>query len=229
MLAGGSRRASALRGSAMDEILRSAPILAKAFLSTLELSAATIVLAALVGVLVGELASLGGPVTNWVVRRYVDIVRGIPVLVFIFLIFYLLPLIGLRLGTFTSAVIALATYFSAFIAEIVRGAIAAIPAGQVQSGYALGMTRLRIEWYVIAPQAMRIALPPLLNQCAIAIKTTALASVIGVWELTFATREIVVRTAMPYQFFILLMVIYFCFCFSIVALSKFVERRLAIT
>lgn len=153
--------------------------------------------------------------------------RGIPLLVFLFLVYYMLPLLDIRMTSFAASIIALSLYFSGFVAEIVRGAIETIPRAQLQSALALGMQRLRAEVIVIIPQAMRIALPSLLNLSSIAIKSTSLVSIIGVWELTYATREIVVRTLMPFQFFITAMIMYFVICYSIVQINQVLERRLS--
>ena len=212
----------------MEQIIRASPVLAAALLRTIELSFATILLASVVGTALGELAGISGRAVNWIISRYVDVVRGIPLLVFIFLVYYLLPVMGLRLESTTSAVVALAAYFSGYVAEIIRAARQSIPKGQIQSGLALGMTRLAVERIVIAPQALRIAIPGLVNLSSIAIKGTSLVSIIGVWELTSATREIVMRTVMPFQFFLVLMAIHFVVCFSIVSFSRLLERRLAV-
>lgn len=212
----------------MHQVIIALPVLSTALLRTIELSVATFVIAFLIGTLIAELSAFNNRLLNVVIRTYVDIVRGVPLLVFIFLIYYSLPLLGWRLDNFAAAVVALSAYFSGFVTEIVRAARGAIPSGQVQSALALGMTRYKAEWVIVAPQALRIALPGLVNLCAIAIKSTSLVSIIGVWELTTATREIVMRTIMPFTFFLLLMAIYFVLCFSLSRLSKSIERRLAL-
>ena len=212
----------------MDQIVRSLPVLLQALQQTLLLSGLTILLAALLGFAIGEISILGGRAASWLVRRYVEFVRGIPLLVFIFLSYYLLPAAGVQTDAFTTAVLSLVLYFSAFVAEIVRGAIRSIPQAQISSGLALGMRRFKVERIVILPQALRIALPPLLNLCSIIVKSTSLVSIIGVWELTYATREIVMRTVLPFEFFIFAMIIYFAVCYSIVRTSRIIERKMAL-
>src|SRR3546814_12966294 len=101
----------------------------------------------------------------------------------------MLPLIEVQMTGFAASIIALSLYFSGFVAEIIRGAIETIPRTQLQSALALGMRRFRAEIIVVIPQAIRIALPSLLNLSSIAIKSTSLVSIIGVWELTYATPE----------------------------------------
>ena len=163
----------------------------------------------------------------WIVVGYVDLVRGIPVLVFLFIVYYLLPVFGVVLPKFTSAIIALSLYFSGFVAEILRGAIASIPQGQIQAAVALGMLRRQVDFVVIYPQAIRIALPSLMNLSSIIIKATSVVSIIGVWELMAATREIVARTMLPFQFFIIAMLLYFILCFGIVRMAAQLEKRYA--
>jgi polar amino acid transport system permease protein len=211
----------------MEVLIKSAPILLEALGQTLLLSFFTMVFAVPLGFLLAEAAQFPSPVFRWLLRRYIDVIRGIPVLVFLFLVYYMLPFFEIRPTSFVSSIVALSLYFSGFVAEIVRGAIETIPRGQLQSALALGMSRLRAEFIVIIPQAMRIALPALLNLSSIAIKSTSLVSIVGVWELTYATREIVTRTVKPFELFIAAMVIYFIVCYSLVLLNRILERRLA--
>lgn len=211
----------------MDLLFKSAPVLAEALTQTLLLSVLTCVFAGLAGFIVGEASVHAGRVPSWIIRRYIDVVRGIPLLVFIFLTYYSLPAIGIDTSATVSAVISLTLYFSGFVAESVRGAIQSIPKGQIQSALALGMTRTKAELNVVLPQAARVALPSFINLLSIVVKSTALVSIIGVWELTLATREIVVRTARPFELFLTAMIIYFIISYSIVLLSKAVEARLA--
>jgi His/Glu/Gln/Arg/opine family amino acid ABC transporter permease subunit len=212
----------------MDQIARSLPVLFQALQQTLLLSLLTIVFSAVFGFIIGELSTLVGGLVGRLVRIYVEIVRGIPLLVFIFLFYYLLPAAGIQTDAFSSAVMSLVLYFSAFVAEIVRGAAQSIPRGQIVSGLALGMRRLKVERIVVLPQAVRIALPPLVTLCAIIVKSTSLVSIIGVWEFTYATREIVMRTVLPFEFFIFAMIVYFAVCYSIVCASKVLEKNLSI-
>lgn len=211
----------------MNVYIRSSNILLDALVQTMALALTTMVCAAMAGLLLAEISRSRYRVPRWLVGRYVDLVRGVPILVFLFLIYYLLPLFGLSLPRFFSAVIALSLYFSGYTAEVMRGAMTAIPSGQIQSAVALGMRKLQLELVVVLPQALRIAIPPLMNLSSIIIKSTSLVSIIGVWELTLATREIAVRTIMPLQFFTLALVIYFIVCFSIVQIGRYMEKRFA--
>ena len=210
----------------MEALINAAPVLFDALGQTLLLSMATMAVSVVLGFLLAEAAQLPSGILRWMLRRYIDLVRGIPLLVFLFLVYYMLPLIEVQMTGFAASIIALSLYFSGFVAEIIRGAIETIPRTQLQSALALGMRRFRAEIIVVIPQAMRIALPSLLNLSSIAIKSTSLVSIIGVWELTYATREIVVRTLMPFQFFTVAMIMYFVVCYSIVQINQLLERRL---
>ena len=116
-------------------------------------------------------------------------------------------------------------YVSAFVAEIVRSAIVSVPSGQVAAARSLGMRRSTILREILLPQAVRIAIPPLLNNALTTIKQTSYVSVVGVWELTYAAREVVERTLASFQIFLGVMAIYFVICYPLSLLARWCERR----
>lgn len=205
--------------------LHSLPLMFDALVQTLLLSVTSAAIALLVGVVLASLCRLKLRILSWLILRYDDIVRGCPPLVFIFLIFFLLPVLGINTSKFVAALVSISVYFSGFVCETLRGASKSIPSGQVYAAQALGMSRFQSEYIVIFPQAIRISLPSMLNLSAILVKTTSLASLIGFWELTLATRELVVRTVQPFTYFGIAFVFYFIVCFSLAYISKRVAGR----
>ena len=145
----------------------------------------------------------------------VELLRGIPVLVVMFLGYYAFPAFGLHVNAYVAVGLAQIVYLGAFVAEITRSSILSIPAGQIAAARSLGMRRPAILRKVILPQAARIAIAPLLNSALTAIKQTSYASVVGVWELTYAAREVVERTLAAFQIFLGVMVIYFLICYPL--------------
>jgi polar amino acid transport system permease protein len=207
-------------------LLNAMPLLGKALGQTLLISLVSISIAFALGFLVAEASILGGRAVALVTRGLIEAVRGIPLLVFVFLTYYLLPKIGLHVDTMYSGCIALSIFFAMFVAEILRGAFRTISKVQTEAGMALGMSYWKIQTIVLLPQALRIALPSLMNLAAIMIKATSVVSIIGVWELTLATNELVMRTLAPFTFFIAALVMYFVLCYGTVCSASYLSNRL---
>jgi len=210
----------------MDAALLSLAYLLKAAVVTLEMAAATVVLSFLVGSVVGVCAALGGRVVRSTIAVYVYSVRGIPVLVLIFIAYFGLPRLGAEVPNYVAATIALVVYFAAFVADIVRGSILAVPKSTVEAGMAIGLRPMQILLLIQLPLGMRLALPPLVTTASIAVKSTSYASIVGVWELTYASREVVERTLAAFQVFFAVMLIYFCICYPISLAATYLQRRL---
>lgn len=205
----------------------SLPYLLKGAVVTLALSVAVVGLGTLLGVALGILATTRSRLAGSVVTAYIFVLRGIPVLVVMFLGYYAFPAFGLRVSAYVAVGLAQIVYVGAFVAEITRSAILAVPAGQIAAARSLGMRRRAILSQVIFPQAARIAIAPLLNSALTAVKQTSYASVVGVWELTYAAREIVERTLAAFQIFLGVMAIYFLICYPLSLAARWSERRLA--
>ncbi len=184
-----------------------------------------------ISLVVGGALGLGlvyGPAPlRWVVRAFSDIVRGIPILVLIFFIYYGLPLTGLNLQPFAAAVVALTVFKTAQVIENVRGAIGSIPRGQMEAAKAIGLTFPQALADVIAPQAVRRFLPPWINGVTDAVKGSALVSLLGVSDLMHAIQQVIGRTYEPLPLYILGAVIYFAINYSLSSLSRRLERRYA--
>ena len=209
----------------MDIAFLNLNYLLRATVVTLEIAAATVVFSFLLGTLLGVFAALCGSVVRAVLAVYVYIVRGVPVLVLIFIAFFGLPRLGIDAPNYVAATIALVIYFAAFVADIVRGSIAAVPKTTVEAGMAIGLRKYQILLQVQLPLGMRLALPPLVTTASIAVKSTSYASIVGVWELTYASREVVERTLAAFEIFFAVMLIYFCICYPISLGASYLQRR----
>lgn len=194
---------------------------------TAEVAGLVIVLSTLSGTLAGIALSFGPRPLVWLVRAYVDIVRGVPVLVLIFSVYYGVPRLGLDLNAFSAAVMALWLFFTAHVAEISRGALQSIPPGQTEAGKAIGLTFAKRMAYVILPQATRRFLPPWMNAVADMVKGTALVSLVGVVDLVLAMQQIVGRNFNPMPYYITGAVIYILVNYSLSLGSRTLEARFA--
>ncbi|PZP90893.1 MAG: ABC transporter permease [Variovorax paradoxus] len=210
----------------MNAWMGAMPLLLQALGQTLLLAAIASIIAMVVGFLMTQAGILGGRSIEFTVRCVVEAVRGVPLLVFILLTYYALPKIGIRVGAFSAGAVALGLFFACFVADILRGAFKIIPRVQTEAGKALGMGFWRIQTTVLLPQVLRVALPPLMNLAAIVIKATSVVSMIGVWELTMATNEVVMRTMAPFTFFLTAMFLYFVLCYGTVRCAGIASSRL---
>lgn len=202
------------------------PLLAEGTLMTLKISALAAVLAMAGGIALG-LISLGGwPWARLLVRAYVDFIRGTPLLIQIFIVFFGLPLMGWRPGEFWSGVIALSLNGAGYIAEVVRGTVGAVEAGQTEAAKSIGMTRGKILIHVLLPQSIRPMLPALTNDMITLVKNTSLLSVISVYELTRSGQAVIATHFAPLEIFALLAVYYYVIISALSYLSRQLERRL---
>lgn len=192
---------------------------------TLALTAASAVLATALGILFALLQLFGGVVSRLLVEIYLYLIRGIPLLVLLFAMYYVLPYVGLNLTPASGGTLVLAAYFSAFMAEIFRGAMLAVPRGQWDAARALGMHGRLLLTIVVMPQAIRLVGPPYVNTLIMLVKGTSLVSVIGLWELTLAGRQIVERTLAAFQIFGGVAAIYFVICYTLSVIGRVLERR----
>ncbi|AJY44961.1 amino acid ABC transporter permease [Martelella endophytica] len=163
--------------------LDSLPQLLRGLLVTLEIGIVSI-LAGLAGGLLLAVTRLYAPqFIAFCIRGYIDIFRSIPLLVLLIVVYYALPFVGIRLSAFLSAVTALSLVSAAYTAEIFRAGIEAIPRGQFEASAALGLSERNTMVDVVLPQAIRIVIPPLTNNCINVLKDTALASVVAMPDL----------------------------------------------
>jgi polar amino acid transport system permease protein len=202
------------------------PQMMRASMITLKIGALAFGLALAVSVLVGTLRSnkLPKPLA-FSLSAYVEIFRGTPLLVQLFLIYYGMPSFGITLDAFTAAILGLALNSGAYMSEIVRGSILAVDSGQYQAAYSLGYSKTATFRHIILPQAYRIALPPFMNSFSTLLKDTSLVSVLSIAELTRIGNQVYAVTLRPFEIFIILGAFYFAATYSIAILSKYLEKR----
>jgi polar amino acid transport system permease protein len=158
----------------------------------------------------------------------VYVVRGVPLIMFIFWVYFFVPLlIGRTVSGFTTMLVTLVIYQAAYLAEIVRAGIEGLPRGQTEAARAVGLSYMQTTFKVILPQALYNMVPAMISQFVSTIKETSLGYVISVNELTFAANQInSTLLTKPFQVFLILAAIYFLLCFSLTQLARHVERRI---
>lgn len=207
-------------------LIRTFPLLMQGLWVTLQIGVVSIVLGLVLG-LAFALIRLYGPVwSQLLARAYINFMRSIPLLVLLIIIYYALPFVGIRLSPFLSAVSALSLVSAAYTAEIFRAGIEAIPKGQFEASSALGLSYRHMMVDVILPQAIRIVIPPLTNNCINVMKDTALASVVAMPDLLKQATQAQALAANPSPL-IGAAIIYVAFLLPLVAAVSKLERSYA--
>ncbi|MBC16810.1 Amino acid ABC transporter membrane protein 2, PAAT family (TC 3.A.1.3.-) [Pseudodesulfovibrio profundus] len=212
-------------GFYFDQLMASLPLFYKGLGMTVAVSALSLVGGTIIGVMAGIFRANSGSFMSRLLSIYVDFMRGTPFLVQVFIIFFILPEVGLHLEAFEAAVFSLTLYSGAYICEIVSAAIQAVPPGQAEACRSLGHTWRQTMWLVILPQALRMALPSLVGQYVLLIKDSSIVSVIGVTDITRAGWLTVQRIPEGVMVFGLVGLMYFLVCFPLIQISNRLEKR----
>lgn len=207
-------------------LIRTFPLLMQGLWVTLQIGVVSILLGLILGLALA-LIRLYGPVwSQLLARAYINFMRSIPLLVLLIIIYYALPFVGIRLSPFLSAVSALSLVSAAYTAEIFRAGIEAIPRGQFEASAALGLSYRHMMVDVVLPQAIRIVIPPLTNNCINVMKDTALASVVAMPDLLKQATQAQALAANPSPL-IGAAIIYVAFLLPLVAAVSKLERSYA--
>ena len=193
---------------------------------TLPLAAIAFVLSTVIAVLVAMVQYANTPVLRQICRLYIWIIRGTPLLVQLMVAFYGLPLLGIRANPFVMAVVVFSINEGAYSAETMRAAMEAVPAGQLEAGYCVGMNYMQIMWHIILPQAFRTAFPPLFNSLIGMVKETSLASSITVVEMFTRTKQIAGQSYNYLPLYIEVALVYLIFCTVLTFIQKKGEKIL---
>jgi polar amino acid transport system permease protein len=180
-----------------------------------------------VGFIWGILRASRSWVAKALIGAWVDLIRGTPFLVQIFVIFFIMPEFGIQLEAFPAAVIALTNLASCFICEIVSAGIQAVPWGQKEAATSTGLNWFQQLRYVIMPQSMRVVLPPLVGQYVLLIKDSSVVSAIGVSDVTRVGWLTVQRIPQGLLVFGLVAILYFVICYPLIQLSSILEKRMS--
>ena len=162
------------------------------------------------------------------IRLYVDLIRCTTVFVLVLACFYMLPALGWQITAFQAGAVGLTLFCGSHVSEIVRGALQAIPRGQLEAGKAIGLTFYQSLGYVLLPQALRQILPTWVNSSTEIVKASTLLSVIGVAELLLSTQQIIARTFMTLEFYLFAGFLFFVINYGIELLGRHIEKRVAL-
>ncbi len=201
------------------------PLLLEGALTTVKLSVLGMALAVVLGLLLALARLYGGPVLSALSLAYVEVFRGTPLLIQLFLLFYGLPYLGVKLTPLVAAVLGLGLNYAASEAEVYRAGILSVPQGQADAAFSLGLNRRRTLRHVILPQAMRVVLPPMTNDFIALLKDSSLVSIITMVELTKVYGQLASATYDHLGLGILTAILYFLMGLPFVRLARRAERR----
>ena len=207
-------------------VIKAMPLLIEGALVTVKITALSVAF----GIIIGLFAGIARISSFWPVRAlaavYVDFIRGTPLLVQIFLMYFALPVVtGMRIDPFVAAITACSVNSGAYVAEIFRAGIQSIDDGQMEAGRSLGMTWIQTMRYIIVPQAFKRVIPPLGNEFIALLKDSSLVSVIGFEELTRRGQLIIARTYGSLEIWVSVAILYLIMTLTISRLVAYLERR----
>lgn len=212
-----------------ETILITFPLLMKGLWLTIKISMWTVALGSFLGFVIGLIRASRMKILKAALGVYIHCLRGTPFLVQLYLIYFVLPATGvewLKFEAFPAAVIALSLYTSAYVSEIVRAGIEAVPKGQVEAARALGMSKWQTLGHVILPQALKLMIPPMTGVYVLIIKGTSVVSVIGITELLRAGEQAALRYPSELMtLYGLVALLYFVCCYPVLRLGRWAETK----
>lgn len=206
-------------------VWRSLPALLDGLAMSLYLMVGSLLLGIVIGIAVSAMRGSGSPIFSIPARLYVSVIRNVPLIVIIFIIYFALPKMGFKIPRTPSFIIGLGAYCGAYIAEVIRGGLLAIPRGMTEAGRAIGLTRLQINIYIIGPLLLRIILPNMSNIFISTFKDTSVAVAIGIPELTFAARKLNLESFRIIETWTVVSVIYILSAYLLASALRIFERR----
>lgn len=209
----------------LDLWVQYAPLMLAGLATTAWICALATALGIVVGLMLASLEGAGLAPLRWAVRFYIEIMRGLPILILLFVLYYGGPSIGLRLSAETVGVLGLGFYGAAYFAEIFRSGFQSIPPGQIEAARMAGLTGAQIVRRIKLPQMLVLITPPLVNEVIILIKESAVLSIITVAELTKNTTQFVNETYAVIQPYLAAALLYWLLVEAVAQLGKFVERK----
>jgi cystine transport system permease protein len=213
--------------SGVAQLLRDAlPVMLKGAGWTLLLAVSSVFFGALIGTLVAVTRLAKVPGLSQFAALYVSCMRGTPLLVQLFVIYFGLPSIGLQFDPITAGILGLSLNVGAYLSETIRGAINGVEHGQWNAARSLGLTQSQTLRHIIGPQALRLAVPSLSNSLISLIKDTSLVSVIAVGELMLATKEVIATTFQPFPLYLAAAAMYWAMSAAFETLQKKLEVHL---
>ena len=195
---------------------------------TLYLAVVSCILSFFGGLILGLLSISRFPAVRYPALAFINLVRGMPLLMVIFWMYFLMPALFGKIAENSTVIMALTLFTSAYMSRIVVAGIEGIPKGQTEAGISTGLSPWQVMRYIVLPQGLRNMIPSFVNQFVSLIKDTSLAFIVGVSELTHVATQINNRTmAFPTEIFIFIALVYFILCYAFTSLSRWLERRLS--
>ncbi len=217
--------------TAVEKLWNARFLILEGLKNTLIVSLVAILIGSVLGILVALITTYGNKYVRWPFRVLINIIRGLPSLVTVFIIYYFLDYIlqhlGINLSQMGVGVIALVTPCTAQVAELVRGALQNIHKGQIDAGKAIGMRFSQIMGKILLPQAIVEVLPPWVNTATEIVKGSSLLSLVSISELLLVTKQLVARDPRALIYYSAVGVIYFVICFSIELLGRALEKKIS--
>ena len=207
---------------------KSIPLLGVGLLTTVKICTFAMVLGIVLGGFLGLVSLSRFAPARWLVTAYVDFIRGTPLLIQIFLVYFALPVIGINLPEFWAGVIALGLNAAGFIAEVVRAGVGSVEKGQSEAARSIGMRHGQILFHILLPQSLRSVVPPATNELISLVKGSALLSVISVYELTRAGQAIISVHFAPFEIYLLIALYYYATISLLAWFSRWIERKLPV-
>ncbi len=195
---------------------------------TIRVTAIAFLLAVAAGLLLAMLQTSSLLPLRVLVRTYVEVIRGTPVLAQLFILYFGLAEFGIRFTPFQAATLGLGLNGAAYLAEVFRAGIQSIHAGQMEAALAIGLTPLSAMRYVVVPQALRIVVPPVTNYSIALLKDTAIVSAVAAPEIMFRARNLVMETYLSMQIYVLVAVMYLAMSLVLARAAARIERRFAV-
>ena len=209
-----------------DIIVNAFPLLIEGAIFTIQITVLSVAIGIVIGLFVGIGRISSIKIIRYLSAVYVDFLRGTPLLVQIFLIYFALPVItGINMNPFVAAITACSINSGAYVAEIFRAGIQSIDEGQMEAGRSLGLSWVQTMRYIIVPQAFKRVIPPLGNEFIALLKDSSLVSVIGFEELTRRGQLVIARTYASLEIWICVALIYLVMTLSISRFVAYLERR----
>ena len=213
----------------IEILTNSFPVLMQGLRMTLIISISSILFAMVIGLVVSLMRLSGVKVLDLISKTYVDIIRGTPLIIQAFFLYFGVPdLLNLRIDNLTAGIIIMSLNAGAYMSEVFRGGILSVPYGQTEAARSLGLSNAKTMRKVIIPQAVKNMVPAFVNQMIISLKDTSLLSVIGLGELTQRGQIVVAATYNSFEIYFIIGVMYFILIKFISLLGDYVERKLKI-
>ena len=208
------------------EVWKNLPLFVSGLSLTLEIAISAMIIGFTLGLLASIAQMSGLAPLRWIARTYIEIIRNSPALVQLFILYYGLPELGIRLPALPSLIVALGVNNGAYLAEIFRGGLQSVPRGQSEAAAAIGLSRPSTFFWIVLPQAVRAIVPATTNQCVQVVLAASLGTVVGVAELTNQSMFIISRTFRTWEVLIVLSLGYAALTWTVSLIGSAVGWRL---